>query len=230
MVGTRQNSQGWNLNRDYIGADAPETKALDGDAQQVESGSVHGSPHDRRVHPRLRVDVFAVAGAGRRQLDSVHATSCSPTIRQRMLDREGFYVQDYGDFSQTRAGQRGGAPGGALGGGGFGSRRGPRRAIATGARPRRRAAWRRAASSLEMMIADSIPKSAGCSRRTSRSRATARTSTGCATASRSQRSVLARSVRAPRRVDVRLRERDSVVHRRAQDGSHGARASRAMRR
>ena len=26
LVGTRQNASGWNLNRDYIGADAPETK------------------------------------------------------------------------------------------------------------------------------------------------------------------------------------------------------------
>src|SRR6185312_8096019 len=26
LVGTRQNAQGWNLNRDYVGADAPETK------------------------------------------------------------------------------------------------------------------------------------------------------------------------------------------------------------
>ena len=45
-----------------------------------------------------------------------------------------------------------------------------------------------------------------------------------------ERGVLARSVRAPRRVDVRLRFRNSVVYRRAQDRDHGAWASRATRR
>ena len=37
LVGTRQNALGWNLNRDYIGADAPETQGLARDAEQVES-------------------------------------------------------------------------------------------------------------------------------------------------------------------------------------------------
>jgi hypothetical protein len=154
MVGTRQNSQHWNLNRDYIGADAPETK-----------GSMAML---NRWNPDLFMDLHTTDG-------SIHgyALTYSPslapaavnsipytdkllaTIRQRMLDREGFYVQDYGDFSQTRAGRAGGAPGGALGGGGFGRGAG-RGADSTG---RGRGAGRGPRVSLEMMIADSIPKS-----------------------------------------------------------------------
>jgi len=153
MVGTRQNSQRWNLNRDYIGADAPETK---GSMEML-----------NRWNPDLFMDLHTTDG-------SIHgyALTYSPslapasvnsipytdkllaTIRQRMLDRDGFYVQDYGDFSQTRAGQRGGAPGGALGGGGFGGGRGDStgrgRGAGRGGPPR---------ASIEMMIADSIPSS-----------------------------------------------------------------------
>jgi hypothetical protein len=77
-------------------------------------------------------------------------------IRQRMLDREGFYVQDYGDFSRPRpdgrGGAPGGAPGGALGGGGFG------RGADSAARGRRGGGGARGPS-LEQIIADSIPTS-----------------------------------------------------------------------
>jgi hypothetical protein len=84
------------------------------------------------------------------------------TIRQRMLDRQGFYVQDYGDFSRPRPDGRGGAPGGALGGGGFG--RGADTATAGAAgraapgRAGRRGGFARGPS-LEQIIADSIPTS-----------------------------------------------------------------------
>ena len=156
MVGTRQNSQHWNLNRDYIGADAPETKAsmemlntwnpdLFMDLHTTD-GSVHG--YALTYSPSLAPTA----------VNSIPYTDkLLATIRQRMLDRDGFYVQDYGDFSQTRAGQRGGTPGGALGGGGFGGGAG-RGGDSTG---RGRAAGRGGPprASLEMMIADSIPKS-----------------------------------------------------------------------
>ena len=143
MVGTRQNAQHWNLNRDYIGVDAPETRGsmamlnkwnpdLFMDLHTTD-GSIHG--YALTYSPSLTPTA----------VNSIpYTTKLLTTIRQRMLDRDGFYVQDYGDFSQTRAGARGGAPGGALGGGGFGGagrgRGGPR-------------------VSLEQMIAESIPSS-----------------------------------------------------------------------
>jgi len=156
MVGTRQNSQRWNLNRDYIGADAPETKAsmtmlnkwnpdLFMDLHTTD-GSVHG--YALTYSPSL-------APAAVNSIP--YTTKMLATIRQRELDRHGWYMQDYGDFSQTRAGQTGGAPGGALGGGGFGRGAG-RAGDSTG---RGRGAGRGGAprASLEMMIADSIPAS-----------------------------------------------------------------------
>lgn len=149
LVGTRQNASGWNLNRDYIDADAPETRgafamfnAWNPDLfmdLHTTDGSIHGyaltySP------PLTPTAVNAIPFATRMLSD----------IRARMLDREGFYVNDYGDFSRPgvarggRAAGRGAPPdsaargrGGPPRGGGFGGR-GP---------------------SLEQIIADSIPTS-----------------------------------------------------------------------
>jgi hypothetical protein len=158
LVGTRQNASRWNLNRDYIGADAPETRgsmtmlnAWNPDLfmdLHTTDGSIHG--YALTYSPSL-------APAA---VNSIPYTDkLLATIKQRMLDREGFYVQDYGDFSQTRAGQRGGAPGGALGGGGFGAgRAGAGRGGDSAARGRGRGG-RGPRVSLEMMIADSIPTS-----------------------------------------------------------------------
>jgi hypothetical protein len=75
-----------------------------------------------------------------------------PEIRRRMLDRDGFYVQDYGDFSQpgrVRAGGGGrgrGAPGAGRGGDSTGRGRGAPAGFGGGRGP-----------SFEQMIADSIP-------------------------------------------------------------------------
>lgn len=148
LVGTRQNASGWNLNRDYIGADAPETKgafamlnAWNPDVfmdLHTTDGSIHG--YALTYAPPLTPTAVNVIPYSTRMLAD---------IRKRMLDREGFYVNDYGDFSRTdvprgraAGGGRRGAPGdsagrgrGAGGGGGFGGR-GP---------------------GLEQMIADSIP-------------------------------------------------------------------------
>jgi hypothetical protein len=155
LVGTRQNASGWNLNRDYIGADAPETKGAfamlnkwDPDLfmdLHTTDGSIHG--YALTYAPPLTPTAVNVLP---------YSTKMLAEIRQRMLDRHGFYVQDYGDFSRPGAarggggGRRGAPPAGAApgdttgrrggggGGGGFGGGRGP---------------------SLEQMIADSIPSS-----------------------------------------------------------------------
>ena len=152
LVGTRQNASGWNLNRDYIGADAPETKGAfamlnkwDPDLfmdLHTTDGSIHG--YALTYSPPLTPTAVNVLP---------YTTKMLAEIRQRMLDRHGFYVQDYGDFSRPGVargggGRRGAPPAGAApgdsagrrggGGGGFGGGRGP---------------------SLEQMIADSIPSS-----------------------------------------------------------------------
>jgi hypothetical protein len=150
MVGTRQNAQGWNLNRDYIGADAPETKGafamltkwnpdLFMDLHTTD-GSLHG--YALTYAPPLTPTAVNVIPFAQKTM--------LPEIRRRMLDRDGFYVQDYGDFSQPGRARGGfnpqrGAPGAGRGGDtaagrgrgrGFGGPRGP---------------------GFEMMIADSIP-------------------------------------------------------------------------
>ena len=155
LVGTRQNASGWNLNRDYIGADAPETKGAfamlnkwDPDLfmdLHTTDGSIHG--YALTYAPPLTPTAVNVLP---------YSTKMLADVRQRMLDRHGFYVQDYGDFSRPGAarggggGRRGAPPAGAApgdttgrgarggGGGGFGGGRGP---------------------SLEQMIGDSIPTS-----------------------------------------------------------------------
>jgi hypothetical protein len=157
LVGTRQNASSWNLNRDYIGADAPETRGAFAMLNKWDpelfmdlhttDGSIHG--YALTYSPPLTPTAVNVLP---------YATKMLADIRQRMLDRHGFYVQDYGDFSRpgvARGGRgaagRGAPPAGAApgdsgargargggGGGGFGGGRGP---------------------SLEQMIADSIPSS-----------------------------------------------------------------------
>ncbi len=144
LVGTRQNASHWNLNRDYVDLDAPETRGSIAMLNEwnpdlfmdlhTTDGSIHG--YDLTYSPPLTATAVNVIP---------FATKMLAEIRTRMRDREGFEVQDYGDFSRVRPGVRGGAPGGALGGGGFGRGRGGAR----GPRP----------PSLEQIIADSIPTS-----------------------------------------------------------------------
>jgi zinc carboxypeptidase len=156
LVGTRQNASGWNLNRDYIGADAPETKgafamlnAWNPDLfmdLHTTDGSIHG--YALTYAPPLTPTAVNVLSYSARMMAD---------IRARMLDRDGFYVQDYGDFSRTDV-VRG--PRGTGGGGGGGGRRGaPPDSVG-------RAAGRGAGGGggfggrgpgLEQMIADSIP-------------------------------------------------------------------------
>ena len=159
LVGTRQNASGWNLNRDYIGADAPETRGslamlnewnpdLFMDLHTTD-GSVHG--YALTYAPPLAPGAVNVIP---------FADTMLAEIRRRMLDREGFYVQDYGDFSRPRPDGRGGASGGALGGGGFGrgAAGAPGDSTARGRRGGGGGGFNRGPS-LEQIIADSIPTS-----------------------------------------------------------------------
>lgn len=146
LVGTRQNASGWNLNRDYVDADAPETRgslalftAWNPDLfvdLHTTDGSIHG----------YALTYAAPLAPAAVNVIPFETTTMLPEIRRRMRDRHGFEVNDYGDFSQTRRepprGRGPAAPsardstGGRRGRGGGG--RGP---------------------SLEMMLADSIPAS-----------------------------------------------------------------------
>lgn len=154
LVGTRQNASGWNLNRDYIGADAPETKGafamltkwspdLFMDLHTTD-GSLHGYALTY-APPLAPTAVNVIPYATKTML---------PEIRRRMLDRDGFEVQDYGDFSRPGVargggGGRRGAPGAGRGGDSAAQRgRGPGGGGFGGRGP-----------SLEQMIADSIPQS-----------------------------------------------------------------------
>jgi hypothetical protein len=182
LVGTRTTSCGWNLNRDYVSADAPETKAALGMLNKwnpdlfmdlhTTDGSIHG--YALTYSPTLSPTAVTTRAYA--------ADTMLPVIRQRMRERHGFEVNDYGDFSRTRP-TGGGAPGGALGGGGFGGRAGRGGAQQADARYMRgcdtatfnrtnritnpdtmpagrgRAGGGGGNVSLEVMIADSIPTS-----------------------------------------------------------------------
>jgi len=130
LAGTRSTGANINLNRDYVGADAPETKAslamlnrwdpnLFMDLHTTD-GSIHG--YALTYAPSLMPTAVTV---GPYLFDTL-----MPEIRRRVLDRQGFYMNDYGGFSRPR-------PATPEAGGGRGSGRG--------------------GASLEAMIADSIP-------------------------------------------------------------------------
>ncbi len=130
LAGTRRTAADINLNRDYVGADAPETQAslamlnrwdpnLFMDLHTTD-GSIHG--YALTYAPSLAPTAVTVAPY---MFDTM-----MPEIRRRVLDRQGFYMSDYGDF-------RGPPPPDAEAGGGRGFGRGR--------------------ASLETMIADSIP-------------------------------------------------------------------------
>ena len=141
MVGTRANIQGLNLNRDYIKAEAPETRASlamfnawDPDLF-VDLHTSNGSPHGYALtyapslHPAgdLANATFGAAYA---------RDSMLPVIRRRMQTRHNFATFDYGNFGPDNAG-RGGAAGGAgrgaAGGAGGGAAGGAGRGAAGGA-------------------------------------------------------------------------------------------------
>ncbi len=96
-VGERANAQGFDLNRDYVKAEAPETRASlemftawDPDVfvdLHTTDGSYHGYAltYAPPLNPAAPVGVFA-------------RDSIMPVLRERMQSRHGFATFDYGDF------------------------------------------------------------------------------------------------------------------------------------
>lgn len=104
MVGQRPNAMGLDLNRDYVKAEAPETRASlamfnawDPDVfvdLHTTDGSYHGYAltYSPSLHPAAAIAGGAFGGAFARD-------SMLPLIRQRMRTRHHFEVFDYGNFS-----------------------------------------------------------------------------------------------------------------------------------
>jgi len=104
MVGTRANAQNLDLNRDYVKAEAPETRASlamfnawDPDVF-VDLHTTDGSFHGYALTYSPSLSAAAVFGG-------VYARdSLLPVLRDRMRTRHGFEVFDYGNFlSDERA-------------------------------------------------------------------------------------------------------------------------------
>ena len=100
LVGQRHNAQDYDLNRDYIKVDAPETRGamvmfnrwtpdLFMDLHTTD-GSLHG--YALTYAPSLNQAAITTAPYAYEKM--------MPTIRQRMRDRHGFEFNDYGDFSR----------------------------------------------------------------------------------------------------------------------------------
>ena len=115
MVGTRPNATGLNLNRDYMKADAPETRAslamfstwdphvfVD---LHTTNGSYHGYnlTYAPSLNPAAELREATFGGAWARD-------SFLPELRQRVRARHQVETFDYGDFS-TGGGGRGGRGG-----------------------------------------------------------------------------------------------------------------------
>jgi len=97
MVGVRANAQGLDLNRDYIKAEAPETRASlamfnawDPDVF-VDLHTTNGSYHGYALTYAPPLNPAAPLAAYTRD-------SIMPLLRQRMQQRHGFATFDYGDF------------------------------------------------------------------------------------------------------------------------------------
>jgi hypothetical protein len=100
LVGQRHNAQDYDLNRDYMKVDAPETRGamamfnrwnpdLFMDLHTTD-GSLHG--YALTYAPSLNQAAITTAPYAYEKM--------MPTIRQRMRDRHGFEFNDYGDFSR----------------------------------------------------------------------------------------------------------------------------------
>jgi hypothetical protein len=97
MVGVRTNAQNLDLNRDYIKAEAPETRASlamfnawDPDVF-VDLHTTDGSYHGYALTYAPPLNPAAPLGAWARD-------SIMPVLRERMQSRHGFATFDYGDF------------------------------------------------------------------------------------------------------------------------------------
>ncbi|HEY9429504.1 MAG TPA: M14 family metallopeptidase [Gemmatimonadaceae bacterium] len=98
MVGTRANARGLDLNRDYIKVDAPETRASLAAFNEwqpdvfVDLHTTDGSYHGYALTYSPSLNPAAFFGG-------VYARdSLLPVLRQRMRDRHGFEIFDYGNF------------------------------------------------------------------------------------------------------------------------------------
>jgi hypothetical protein len=104
LVGTRANAQGLDLNRDYVKAEAPETRASlamfnawDPDVF-VDLHTTDGSFHGYALTYSPSLSPAAVFGG-------VYARdSLLPILRERMRTRHGFEVFDYGNFVSDEPG------------------------------------------------------------------------------------------------------------------------------
>jgi len=98
LVGTRANAQGLDLNRDYVKAEAPETRASlaafnrwDPDIF-VDLHTTDGSYHGYALTYSPSLNPAALFGG-------VYARdSLLPELRRRMRERDGFEIFDYGNF------------------------------------------------------------------------------------------------------------------------------------
>jgi len=98
MVGVRANAQGLDLNRDYVKAEAPETRASlimfntwDPDVF-VDLHTTDGSFHGYALTYSPSLSPAAVFGG------AYARDSLLPVLRERMRTRDGFEVFDYGNF------------------------------------------------------------------------------------------------------------------------------------
>ncbi|HEU6452161.1 MAG TPA: M14 family metallopeptidase [Gemmatimonadaceae bacterium] len=98
MVGTRANAQGLDLNRDYIKVEAPETRASLAAFDEwqpdvfVDLHTTDGSYHGYALTYSPSLNPAAFFGG-------VYARdSLLPVLRQRMRERHGFEIFDYGNF------------------------------------------------------------------------------------------------------------------------------------
>ncbi|MGH7605373.1 MAG: M14 family metallopeptidase [Gemmatimonadaceae bacterium] len=104
MVGTRANAQNLDLNRDYVKAEAPETRASlamfnawDPDVF-VDLHTTDGSFHGYALTYSPSLSPAAVFGG-------VYARdSLLPVLRERMRTRDGFEIFDYGNFVDDEPG------------------------------------------------------------------------------------------------------------------------------
>ena len=110
MVGQRPNGQGLDLNRDYVKAEAPETRATlallarwDPDLF-VDLHTTDGSFHGYALTYAPPLAPVGIAGPFVRD-------SMLPILRQRMRARDGFETFDYGNFDVEDASYRGGFAG-----------------------------------------------------------------------------------------------------------------------
>lgn len=102
LVGTRANAQGLDLNRDYIKAEAPETiaslamfRAWDPDVF-VDLHTTDGSYHGYALTYAASLNPAALFTM------PYTRDTMLVDIRQKMLDRNGFYVFDYGNFPREQ--------------------------------------------------------------------------------------------------------------------------------